>query len=272
MKFGLLSSVTNKIILINVLAFIAIWIAMGVLGVEKVLTAVALQPSAILSGQSLWTIVTSMFAHVYFWHLFVNMFSLYFLGNFVENIVGKKRLVFTYLASGLFAGIFWTIMSGLFGTGIGARIVGSPNILGLGASGAVFGLVGLLALLTPKAKVYLIAGPLVALISFYIIQGLFPQLAILNMLSLLVTFYIIFSVFSMMSFNPGRRKLALPIELEFWMLPIIAIVPLIVIGLFIELPIGNMAHLGGLILGLIFGFYLKEKFPKKTKMIARHFK
>lgn len=56
MKFGLLSSVTNKIILINVLAFIAIWIAMGVLGVEKVLTAVALQPSAILSGQSLWTI------------------------------------------------------------------------------------------------------------------------------------------------------------------------------------------------------------------------
>ena len=37
------------------------------------------------------------------------------------------------------------------------------------------------------------------------------------------------------------------------------------------LPIGNSAHLGGLIAGLFYGFYLKYKFPNKTKMIRRIF-
>ena len=37
------------------------------------------------------------------------------------------------------------------------------------------------------------------------------------------------------------------------------------------LGIGNTAHLGGLIIGLGYGFYLKKKYPHKTKMISRYF-
>jgi membrane associated rhomboid family serine protease len=43
------------------------------------------------------------------------------------------------------------------------------------------------------------------------------------------------------------------------------------LSLGLGLPIGNTAHLGGLIVGLGYGFYLKRAFPKKTEMISRYF-
>jgi membrane associated rhomboid family serine protease len=75
----------------------------------------------------------------------------------------------------------------------------------------------------------------------------------------------------MFSFNPKTRRFALPLEMPFWLLPIIAIVPLVVIGLFVELPIANSAHFGGLLVGLLYGLYLKIKYPKKTAIISRYF-
>jgi len=67
------------------------------------------------------------------------------------------------------------------------------------------------------------------------------------------------------------RKIALPIELSFWFVPIVAIVPLVIIGLFVNLPIGNTAHMGGFLVGLVYGFYLKNKYKNKTKYISRFF-
>jgi len=212
-----------------------------------------------------------MFAHAGLGHLFVNMFTLFFIGGFVEKLIGKKRFLGIYLASGIFANLFFVLVSGLFGGSLlGARIFGSPFVFGVGASGALFGLIGILAVLTPRAKVYLIAGPLVAIILQFILSRIIDG-AFIDVLSLFVNIYFIFSLFAILSFNPSLRRFALPVKMPFWILPFVAIVPLIFIGLFITLPIGNMAHLGGLIAGLVYAVYLRKKFPRKTRMIERHF-
>jgi membrane associated rhomboid family serine protease len=233
----------------------------------------ALNPYKIIHGKNIWTIFTSIFMHANLGHLFVNMFSLFFIGNFVEKIIGRKRFFILYIISGIFASIFFSLTAGFLGFGyFGKNIFGSPLISGVGASGAIFGLLGFLAVITPKNKVYLIAGPLIAIILQSVLSVFIPiQLSAL--LSILISIYFIFSLMVMFSFNPSMRKIALPIQLSFWTLPLISIIPLILIDLIpgIDLPIGNMAHLGGLILGLSYGFYLRKKFPNKTKMISKMF-
>src|SRR3990172_96954 len=73
----------------------------------------------------------------FFFHLFANMFSLFFIGNFLEKIIGRKRLFMVYLFSGLVGGAFF-VLSGL---------IFNNNAPGVGASGAIFGLLGVLAVL-----------------------------------------------------------------------------------------------------------------------------
>ena len=68
------------------------------------------------------------FAHTEFYHLFSNLYSLKNVGSAVESIFGPNRLLITYLFSGIFSNIL-TFLTDV-----------SP--LSLGASGAVFGLVG----------------------------------------------------------------------------------------------------------------------------------
>ncbi|MEK7765726.1 MAG: rhomboid family intramembrane serine protease [bacterium] len=263
---------TNWIILINVFLFLVFSLLAGIFGQDAVFSNIALQPSSILSGEKLWTIITSMFMHGGVLHLLFNMFSLFFVGNFVERIVGKKRFLVFYILSGIFAGIFFSLVSGIFGNFVvGARLFGNPNIYGVGASGAIFGLIGLLAILTPYNKIYLVAGPLIAIIIQAILDSVIKNSAIVSVIDIVLTIYILSSIFFLFSFNPKLRKIALALEMSFWVLPIIAIVPLLIIGLFIELPIGNAAHIGGLLAGLIYGFYLKTKYPKKTMMISHMF-
>jgi membrane associated rhomboid family serine protease len=232
----------------------------------------ALNAENILAGKYLWTIVTHMFSHVSFFHLFVNMFSLYFIGGFAEKVIGRKRFLLFYLISGIFAGILSVILAGFFGFGIWEKILGSPSIPMIGASGAIFGLVGLLAVLVPYSRVYLIAGPLIAIV-FEAVFGVFVKSsALLGIVGFIVNFYIILSILMMFSFNPATRKIIVPIELPFWLLPIVAILPLVIIGFFVFLPIGNVAHFGGLLAGLVYGAYLRKRYSNKVKMLQRYFR
>ncbi|MGC9309428.1 MAG: rhomboid family intramembrane serine protease [Candidatus Nanoarchaeia archaeon] len=271
MRRFLFSSYTAWLILINIIIFVITLILTSIFG-QGFLELIAIKPVSIFAGRNLWTIFTSIFMHAGVGHLLANMISLFFIGSFVEKLIGRRRYLIFFLIAGIFASIFYASLSMLFGqTDLGARLVGSPEGLALGASGAIFGLLGLLALLTPKNKVYLIAGPLIAIIIGSLISSIFPTQEITSIINLLVTFYFIFSIFAIFSFNPSMRKFALPLEMPFWILPIIAIVPLVIIGLFIPLPIGNSAHFGGLLAGLIYALYLKRKYPRKTARISRYF-
>jgi membrane associated rhomboid family serine protease len=75
-----------------------------------------------------WRLLTAGFLHAGFFHLFLNMFSLYILGSLLEPAIGRLRFALIYFVS-LLAGSF------------GALLV-NPDSLTVGASGAIFGLMG----------------------------------------------------------------------------------------------------------------------------------
>ncbi len=263
-------SLNTIFIIINILLFIVftILISLKTLSINDI----ALNPSYVLAGKNLWTFLTSMFMHANFFHLLVNMFSLFFVGSLVEKIIGRKRYFWFYMLSGIFAGFVYAAFAYFFGGSmLGARVFGSPDTLAVGASGAIFGLAGLLAVMIPRKKVYLVAGPLFAIILQAIFNMAFPSSPFLGVLDIIVTIYIFVAIFSMFSFNQRSIRIGLPIEMPFWLLPIIAIIPLIVIGLFVELPIGNMAHFGGLVVGLAYGFFLRKRFRNKSAYIRQRF-
>lgn len=254
-------SLTTWLIIINVIISLVIFILVKVYDETTILKYVALTPALILSRKYLWTFITSMFVHASFFHLFANMFSLFFVGKFLEKIIGRKRFFWIYMVAGLIGGVFFVA---------GAIIFNNTSISGVGASGAIFGLVGVLAVLVPFSRIYLIVGPLILIVLEVILQNSLPP-QIFSYIDTIILILIVVMIFSM--FSPGRlRKISLPLELPMWLLPIVAIIPLVVIGFFIALPIGNSAHLGGLIVGLIYGFYLRKKFPNKTKRISQMFR
>ncbi len=88
----------------------------------------ALVPALVAQGEA-WRLLSSMFLHAGFAHLALNMLSLYFLGSFVENAFGRGRFLALYLLSGLSGGIAYLYFGGF----------GTPAV---GASGAIFGLLG----------------------------------------------------------------------------------------------------------------------------------
>lgn len=90
--------------------------------------------SAIGAGEY-WRLVTPMFLHIGAVHLFVNMYSLYVLGPQVERLFGTSRFVVMYVLSGI---------GGVLGSYGLDRAFSSAESVSAGASGALFGLMGIL--------------------------------------------------------------------------------------------------------------------------------
>lgn len=143
-------SITVWLILINVACFILF--SLLIYFSPSLLDYIALNPSNIINKAYFWTFLTSMFMHANLFHLFVNMLSLMFSGNFIEKVIGRVRFILFYLFAGLFSGLFFVITSWLFNFDL--------NSYAVGASGALFGLVGLLMILTPNLPVYIMAIPI----------------------------------------------------------------------------------------------------------------
>lgn len=59
-----------------------------------------------------YQIITHLFLHGSFWHLFSNMFALWMFGNMLENVWGSKRFLIFYFVCGLGAAIIHTLATG----------------------------------------------------------------------------------------------------------------------------------------------------------------
>ncbi len=203
-------SVNTWLIILNVFFYFlfSILLALKFIPIEYL----ALNPRIIFENFYIWTFLTSMFMHAGFFHLFVNVLSLFFVGSLLEKILGPKRFLFFYLFAGLFAGLLFVLSPALF--------PGDWNSFAVGASGALFGLIGVLIFLTPNLPVYMMFIPI-----------------------------------------PIKIKYAAPGMLVLlWLVSILG-----------NVPIGNVAHLGGLLAGIFYGLFLRKKFPNKVKLISRRF-
>jgi hypothetical protein len=110
-----------------------------------------------------WSFITSAFLHADPSHLFYNLFALFFFGTYLERRIGSKYFLTVYLLSAIFGSFMYLVIS--------------PNseIPALGASAAIFGVLGTLAILYPRLVVWvgftpmpiLFAAILWGLISFF---------------------------------------------------------------------------------------------------------
>ncbi len=87
-----------------------------------------------------WRLETATFLHYGLIHLGMNMFSLYFAGSILEQLIGRWRFLLLYIVSGL-AG------------SAGALLLSSPTALTAGASGAIFGVLGGLLVLERRRHI-----------------------------------------------------------------------------------------------------------------------
>ena len=83
-----------------------------------------------LTGGQWWRLFTSMFLHIGLIHIAFNMFVLFQAGPFVERLLGNAAFLVVYLVSGL--------------AGALVSLAWNPNVVSAGASGAIFGVYGVL--------------------------------------------------------------------------------------------------------------------------------
>lgn len=113
-------------------------------------------------------LLTYMFMHGNFSHLFFNMFALWMFGNTLENIWGPKRFLLYYILCGLGAGLlqegvqyieYITQLSQYQMVNTGSGVIPMSQYLNLmttvGASGAIYGLLLAFGMMFPNSMIYL---------------------------------------------------------------------------------------------------------------------
>jgi len=108
-----------------------------------------------------WRLFTAMFLHAGMVHIAFNMFALWVLGSWVEQAIGAFRFVLVYISAGL--------------AGSTGAILVTPNSPTVGASGAIFGIMGALLILE-----YMATGSLAGQAMTLIVINLALSVAIPN--------------------------------------------------------------------------------------------
>jgi len=140
-----------------------------------------------------YTLVTAIFLHSGMVHLLYNLFGLMLFGTILEHIIGSRKFLILFFAAGLAA----SLISIPFYTRV------------LGASGAIFGVLGMLGILRPKLTVWVYSMPMPMIVALFV-----------------------------------------------WAIGD-------VIGIYAPSGTANIAHLGGLGIGIVAGIYYRRQFSEK---------
>jgi len=127
----------------------------------------------LLDGR-IWVSLTSIFLHAGPEHLILNIIALYFFGKVVEQELGRKKFLISFFASAFIADLF-VVASTIIG-------LSSPTVPTIGASAAIFGLMGIAMITKPLEFIfypYLIPIPLVMVALIYTLYNVATFLLVL---------------------------------------------------------------------------------------------
>jgi membrane associated rhomboid family serine protease len=166
--------VTKALIAVNVAVFLLELATGGSLNgrgstiYEKgVLVSTAYDSSGHLVGVAhgeWWRLVTAAFLHYGIFHLAVNMYSLWFVGQTLEHALGRGRYLLLYLVSGI--------------AGSAGALLLSPNGLTAGASGAIFGILGAALIMERRGSMVFGGQALTLIVINLVITFLIPGISI----------------------------------------------------------------------------------------------
>jgi Uncharacterized membrane protein (homolog of Drosophila rhomboid) len=213
-------TVTKNLLIINVLAFLATLVAQtyGVdlehyLGLHFFLA----------SDFNVAQLVTYMFMHGGFTHLFFNMFAVWMFGRILEQVWGPKKFLFYYLVCGIGAGFiqeavqfiqYETVLAAYDNVNTGSAIIPMQDYLNMmttvGASGSVYGILLGFGMLFPNQQLFIFPLPIPIKAKYFVIG------------------YALIELYSGLANNPGDN-------------------------------VAHFAHLGGMIFGVILIMYWKRK-------------
>ena len=100
-------TITKNLLIINILAFLAMYVLKGAMGVD--LNNLLGLHFFMASDFQVYQLVTYMFMHANFEHILFNMFALWMFGCVVENVWGPKKFLFYYIFCGVGAGMLQEI-------------------------------------------------------------------------------------------------------------------------------------------------------------------
>src|SRR5262245_39054671 len=145
---------TILLLVANLFVFLLMWQASGTDQStlwrefpESVLLAFGAKQNVLISSRhEWWRFVSPMFVHVNLLHLLVNMYSLWIIGPYVEKLYGSAKFVVFWVVTGIAGvlGSYLTVRPSLATTFVGRFLFKPEDVISAGASGALFGLVGVL--------------------------------------------------------------------------------------------------------------------------------
>jgi len=139
-----LPPVTRVVLLLNVIIFLVDFFTGYFL--QKILALYSFNTGAFHPYQ----LVSHMFLHGGFGHIFFNMFALFMFGRILESVLGSKRFFILYFLSGLGAAGLQLLIY---------YLQDAPAVM-IGASGAIFGILIAFAMMFPNVELMIIFLPI----------------------------------------------------------------------------------------------------------------
>lgn len=146
------SNFTILFLVANLFVFLLMWSSSGMQGSalwafpNTVLIAYGAKLNYLINAGEWWRFVTPVFIHVNLPHILINMWSLWVVGPYVEKLYGSAKFVFFWMVTGI-AGVvasYLTMRPDMQINSVGRFLFKSMDNPSAGASGALFGMVGVL--------------------------------------------------------------------------------------------------------------------------------